>query len=188
MDPYYLGEGSDNRVDIYDLVRSIDLLVQRRPDAINLSLAGPDNSLLAKAIDEAQLANVAVIAAAGNDGPKSKPAYPAAYEQVIAVTALDRNYAVYRRAVQGEHIDFSAPGVNVPAAAPNQRVQKRSGTSYAAPFVTAAVARMKVNSPNISLAEIVQRLSKNARDLGSSGRDRVFGWGLIQAGDLCKAS
>jgi subtilisin family serine protease len=186
VDPYYLGEGSDNRVDVYDLVRSIDLLVQRRPDAINLSLAGPDNSLLAMAVNEALLTNVAVIAAAGNDGPKSKPAYPAAYENVIAVTALDRNYAVYRRAVQGEHIDFSAPGVNVLAAAPNQRVQKRSGTSYAAPFVTAAVARMKANAPNISQAEIVRRLSENVRDLGSLGHDRVFGWGLIQAGGLCK--
>jgi hypothetical protein len=186
VDPYHLGKDSDNRVDVFDLVRSIDLLVQRRPDAINLSLAGPDNALLERVLSEALLANVAVIAAAGNDGPKSKPAYPAAYETVIAVTALDRNYSVYRRAVQGEHIDFSAPGVDVLTAAPNQRVKRKSGTSYAVPFVTAAVALTKVNAANIGPKEIAQRLSANARDLGPPGHDEVFGWGLIQASGLCK--
>lgn len=187
VDPYHRGDNLDDRVDVYDLVRAIDLLVQRRPDAINLSLSGPDSALLSEAINAAFSANVAVVAAAGNAGPESKPAYPAAYENVIAVTALDRNYAVYRRAGQGAHIDFSAPGVDVLTAAPKQRFQRRSGTSYAAPFVTAAVALAKASAPHISHAELMQRLAANARDLGPRGHDRVYGWGLIQAKGLCKA-
>jgi subtilisin family serine protease len=187
VDPYHRGKELDDRTDAYELVRAIDLLVQRRPDAINLSLSGPDNSLLASVINEAFRVNVAVIAAAGNNGPKSKPIYPAAYENVIAVTALDKKYAAYRRAGRGPHIDFSAPGVEILTAAPDQRVQRKSGTSYAVPFVTAAVALAKVNAPNISHTELVQQLSANSRDLGDKGYDQVFGWGLIQAKGLCKS-
>lgn len=188
VDPYHRGARADDRTDIYDLVRAIDLLVARRPDAINLSLSGPESPLLKMAVDDAYKRNVPVIAAAGNNGPKAKPAFPAAYEGVIAVTAVDSKYKIFRRAVKGGHIDFAAPGVGIWTAAPQRGLRRASGTSYAAPFVTAAVALGKVREPAITPNAIETLLAGQTLDLGVKGRDEAYGWGLIRATKLCEAS
>lgn len=185
VDPYHQGEGADDRVNVYDLVRAIDLLIARVPDAINLSLSGPHNALLEDAVRAAHDAGIPIIAAAGNKGPKAEPSYPAAYDNVIAVTAIDRRYAVYRRAGQGEHIDFAAPGVNITTVAPIKGLRRNTGTSFAAPFVTAAVAVLKSANRNTNHEMLVELLAANALDLGETGRDQVFGWGLIRTDNLC---
>ena len=102
------------RSDVLSLVMAIEALTARGVKVINLSLAGPANPLLQRAIDVASAAGVIIVAAAGNEGPAAGPAYPAAYSGVIAVTAVDRNLAVYRRANRGDYVDIAAPGVEVP--------------------------------------------------------------------------
>ncbi len=89
-----------------------------------------------------------IVAAAGNGGPKAAPAYPAAYNDVIAVTAIDRAKRAYRRAGRGEHIDLAAPGVDVWTAASVPGARAKTGTSFATPFVTAAVALLKAANDN----------------------------------------
>ena len=84
---------------------------------INLSLAGPDNPILERAISDASTAGIPLVAAVGNAGPRSVPLFPAGYDAVVAVTAIDRNERIYRRAVQGPHVDLAAPGVSIPTAA-----------------------------------------------------------------------
>ena len=64
----------------------------------------------------------------------------------------------------------------------------RSGTSFAAPFVTAAVGRLMASSLDGDPRQAQLRLAAAARDLGPPGRDVVFGWGLVQAEALCDAS
>ncbi len=187
IDPFHKGERADNRVDVYDLVRAVDILVSRSPDAINLSLAGPPNLLLERSMTAAIEAGIPVIASVGNEGPRAKPSFPAAYGGVIAVTALDKKLGVYRRAGQGEHVDFAAPGVGIWTAFGSSGMRRSSGTSYAAPFVTAAAALIKVANPDASVDVVEDRLTATTVDLGKTGRDKTYGSGLIRGAPLCKA-
>lgn len=177
----------DQRADAYALIEALDYLASQNVRVINLSLAGPPNRALEREIQELEQAGIVVVAAAGNNGPSAKPAYPAAYDQVIAVTAVDRRGQVYRRANRGEHIDIAAPGVDVWTAASISGARTKTGTSYAAPFVTAAVAMMLQRQPDLTPAQVRERIVRNARDLGDAGRDHVFGQGLLTPPQGCAA-
>ena len=83
---------------------------------------------------------VVFVAAAGNGGPDAPAGYPAAYDEVIAVTAVDRKGGNYDHANRGTYIDVAAPGVQIWTALPDGEEGLLSGTSFAAPFVTAVAA------------------------------------------------
>ena len=104
---------------------------------------------------------------------------------MLAVTAVDRRGQVYRRANRGEHIDLAAPGVNVWTAASISGARTKTGTSFAAPFVTAAAALIWQRDPSMTAADLRDRLRNAARDLGPDGRDAIFGAGLIAAPPPC---
>lgn len=157
------------------LIRALDHLVLARVDVINLSLGGPDNRLLEQVIRRVRQLGVPLVAAAGNGGPQAAPRYPAAYEAVIAVMAVDLADEPDARAPRGEHLDYAAPGVDIPVARLGAGLVYRSGSSYAAPFVTAMLAS--------GLAE--SQLRAAARDLGAAGHDAVYGWGLARASVPC---
>lgn len=163
------------------IVRALDWLVGEHVTVINLSLGGDRNLLLEAAVTRALQSNIAIVAAAGNSGPQAAPAYPAAHEGVIAVTALDANMEIYAKANHGDYITIAAPGVDIWAAVPGGDGRYFSGTSYAVPFVTAYVALQT----KYDQAKLLQRLQQQARDLGSKGRDAIYGWGLLQAQQVC---
>lgn len=171
--------------DAYDLVRALDFLAGRGIRVVNLSLTGPSNLLLEQAVKASVERGTILIAAAGNDGPNAKPVYPAAYEDVIAVTAVDRAKKPYRRAVRGVHIDIAAPGVDVWTAASISGARQKSGTSFAAPFVTAAAAILLASRPELTPREIETELMRSAEDMGAPGRDAIYGWGLLNVRTLC---
>jgi subtilisin family serine protease len=150
----------------------------RRSADRNLSLAGPPNRALADVIRRAQAKGVAVVAAAGNAGPAAPPAYPGAYPKVVAVTAVDGTQKVYRFANRGSYIMFAAQGVDV--ATPSGG--KVSGTSFAAPVVAAMLAAEMPRQDAAAADRAIQRLRKQARDLGAPGRDSVYGFGVLKAG------
>lgn len=184
IDAFHRAGRQDDRADVFTLVRAIDLALEREVAVLNMSLAGPQNDLLRSAIARAGEQAV-VVAAVGNVGPRAEPAFPAAYDGVIGVTAVDRAKRVYRRAGRGDHVDFAAPGVEVWTAASIRGGRPKTGTSFATPFVTAAVALLRASDPDMPLADIKQRLAGDAEDLGEPGRDPVFGWGLLNATGLC---
>lgn len=163
------------------LAQSIDWLGARGVRVINISIVGPDNPVLARIVQRAVSGGMAIVAAAGNDGPASPPGYPAAYPGVIAVTAVDERGAVYRRANRGPHIAFAARGVNVSVPRPDGGRARESGTSFAAPVVSAALALRFAAHPDATARAAVTALAATARDLGTAGRDDVFGWGEIAA-------
>ncbi|MGX0904804.1 minor extracellular protease Epr [Roseovarius sp. MBR-79] len=176
----------DERADAFTLVRALDHLSERGAQVINLSLAGPPNSVLEDTL--LQLTGqrgIPVIAAAGNDGPRAEPAYPAAYDNVIAVTAVDRGGTIYRRAIRGPHVEIAAPGVEVWTAASVKGARWQTGTSFAAPYVTAAVALWLQHDPMLTPADIRARLTASARDLGPDGPDETFGQGVLDLGGTC---
>jgi subtilisin family serine protease len=188
VDAFHAQRGGATRMDAFDLVGALRLLAQRRVGIANLSFAGPPNLLLERAVAEARRQGMLLIASAGNDGPRAGPRYPAAYDGVIAVTAVDAKLGVYRRAGRGDHIAFAAPGVNVWTADAGRTgagaASAKTGTSFAAPFVTAAAA-LALARLDGRAGEVPGVLRASARDLGAPGFDPVFGHGLIQAGGLC---
>lgn len=161
------------------IVRAIDWLAQQNVSVINLSLAGPPNRILEGAIARARAKGFAIVAAVGNEGPLARPLYPAAYDGVIGVTAVGENKRVYRLANRGRQVDFAAPGVDVLHADGQGGYSATSGTSLAAPFVSMALAAAaRDGRPG---AAALKDLEANAEDLGESGRDPVYGAGLIRA-------
>jgi hypothetical protein len=170
--------------DAYDIVAALDRLVARAVVVANLSFAGPANALLQDAGANATRRGMLIVAAAGNDGPSSPARFPAAYDWAVAVTAVDRRNNVYARAVRGPHIAFAAPGVRVQL--PDRAMRPgplRSGTSYAAPHVTAALSVRRAATQASS--DVVAALAAEAKDIGAPGRDPVFGWGLIDGRNAC---
>lgn len=166
------------------VAEALDWLVTQRVQVINISLAGPANRLLEQAVARTLAHRVPLVVAAGNEGPRAPPAYPASYPGVIAVTAVDERLQVYRRANQGEHILLAAPGVavHVPTRGGGGL---RTGTSFAAPFVTAVVARWRA-SGLLQPREIEAALQRTAQDLGPPGRDPLYGWGLVRTPPDCR--
>lgn len=185
VDAFHRNRSRDERSDVYTLVRAMDVLAGRTVSVINLSLAGPPNAVLEEMTDRLHAADIVLVAAAGNGGPRAEPAYPAAYEHVLAVTAIDRNKRAYRRAGRGAHIDLAAPGVDIWTAASIRGARTKTGTSFATPFVTAAVVLAQQRLGLSGHDDIAAALTKSAMDLGEPGRDDVFGFGLVQAVGTC---
>lgn len=163
-----------------DLVRALNWLVGEKVSAINMSLAGPDNQILRSVIIRVAQQGIAVIAAVGNEGPAAPPMYPAAYADVIAVTAVDREQRIYRWANRGDYIDFAALGVSVTTARSDGGFGRETGTSIAAPVVSAFVACELVKQKNMS-SKLIEGLAAKVTDLGELGRDPIFGLGLLDA-------
>jgi len=159
------------------LVRALDWMTLNHVPVVNMSLAGPKNAVLGTAIDRAYDAGTVVVAAVGNRGPAAPPLYPAAFPRTIAVTALDRARHVYRLANRGAHVDFAAPGVDVRHAAGETGYGSSSGTSLAAPFVTAAIVSSCAGRH--PFAACLQALQHDAVDIGEIGFDPVYGYGMI---------
>lgn len=163
------------------IVAAFDWLAVQKVQIINLSLGGPRNLLLEAATGRLLELGTAIVAAGGNGGPDAPPVYPAAQRGVVAVTAVDAELKPYRKATRGEYLAFAAPGVDVWSAAPGKQGAYYSGTSYAAPFVTAALAARKQAQPKAPWQKLIHHAQSEVRDLGAPGKDPVYGWGLVQA-------
>src|SRR5438309_2239569 len=133
------------------IVRALGWLSGHRPQVINISLVGPPNMLVQRAIQIVEARGIQVVAAVGNDGPAAPPQYPASYPGVIAVTAVDGAGRALPEAGKPTHLDFAAPGADMAAALPGNGFTRVRGTSFAAPL---AAARLLVaGSPSALIAE-----------------------------------
>jgi subtilisin family serine protease len=174
------------RGNVFAMLRGTDWLIGQKVQIINLSIAGKKNRIVEKSVQRAALKKVVLVAAAGNWGRRDRPAYPAAYGSVIAVTAVDSNFRIYRMANTGAYVDFAMPGVEAWTASPGGGGRYQSGTSFAAPFI-AALAGLEIarEKKSVSSRNMKKRLAKRARDLGKPGRDDIFGWGFVSRGPEC---
>lgn len=179
--------GGGEAADAFALADALQQLVDAGVQVVNLSFSGPENAVFGRVVADALAREVGLVAAAGNDGPGAPPAYPAAWPGVLAVTAVDAGLNPYRQAARGPHLDFAAPGVNLWTAASISGGRLRSGTSYAAPFVTAALAVARARRPGRPLADAVADLTRCAVDRGEAGHDEIFGHGIVSSSDQCLA-
>lgn len=167
--------------DSYDIVRGVDWSVSNGAKILNLSFAGAKDQLLEKALQAADAKGVILVAAAGNEGADAPAAYPAAYDNVIAVTATDADDGLYDFANRGEHVELAAPGVDVLVAAGEDGYGLQTGTSMATAYISGSVALMLEREPDLAVDDIKERLARSAFDLGETGRDREFGFGRLDA-------
>jgi hypothetical protein len=172
--------------DTFSLLRALDWLRALGVNVVNLSISGARDEAVEPALKALTARGVVFIAAAGNDGPDGAPSYPAAYPEVIAVTAVNKNLYSYARATRGSYVDIAAPGVDIWTALPDGRMGYRTGTSFAVPFVTSAVSAIYATTPAKTKAAILHRLKY--KDLGPPGRDPIYGRGLVLAPEACQPS
>lgn len=205
-----LGEGGGTEYDILQallyaagLENDSKRLPRRKADIINLSLGGPGSSQASReVIRRVREAGVIIIAAAGNENT-SAPSYPAAYDGVVSVSAVDIEKRLAPYSNYGSTIDVAAPGGDVTkdrngdgypdgvlstvGGDTDGRISYSytfyQGTSMAAPHVAGVAALMKAVWPAMGPNEFDRALSSGAivEDLGAPGRDNSYGYGLIDA-------
>lgn len=183
------GEGTVSTV-----LAGIEWAIQNHMDIINLSLATPEGSpVLKEAIDKAYQKGILIVAATGNNGNRNgigdTVEYPAKYDSVIGVSAVNKNNVRIAYSATGPAVEVAAPGEDIYSTVPvaydsdsnPDGYTWMSGTSMAAPFVSGILALYKQQYPDKTNVELRQMLRANALDLGAPGKDNWYGYGLVQA-------
>ncbi|KAB1904762.1 type VII secretion-associated serine protease mycosin [Micromonospora sp. AMSO1212t] len=174
---------AENRYDdALVIAKAVRWAVDNGAQVVNLSLGGSsDNPALAAALDYAFARDVVVVACTGNlaTSTTTEVWYPAREPGVLAVAGLERTSEnLWSGSITGHETVLSAPATGLYGARPEGywRVQ---GTSFAAPLVAATAALVRARYPKMSAGDVVNRLIATARDLGPTGRDDRFGYGLV---------
>ena len=169
--------GSDGVGDDANVALGILWAVRHGAQVINLSLGGDElDPLLEDAVMQAHQAGVIVVAAAGNSGIGSPIMFPAAHESVIAVASTGPDDRVSLFSSRGGYVDVAAPGAMILSTFPGG-YRYESGTSMAAPFVSAAAALLLGSGLPATVVE--SRLRSSAFDIGLVGRDNESGVGMV---------
>nr|WP_026268177.1 type VII secretion-associated serine protease mycosin [Micromonospora sp. CNB394] len=174
---------AENRYDdALIIAKAVRWAVDNGARVVNLSLGGSsDNPALAAALDYAFARDVVVVACTGNlaTSTTTEVWYPAREPGVLAVAGLERTSEnLWSGSITGHETVLSAPATGLYGARPHGywRVQ---GTSFAAPLVAATAALVRARYPKMPAGDVVNRLITTARDLGPTGRDDRFGYGLV---------
>jgi minor extracellular protease Epr len=155
------------------LARALGWMASRGAPIVVVSLVGPANPIVARAVRQVQARGMLVVAPVGNAGAAARPMYPAAYAGVVGVTGVDSRNRALVEAGRGAHVDFAAPGADIRGAAPGGALVRVRGTSYAAPLVAGRLWLAR------STGRPLATVAAEAVDLGRRGRDPVFGEGLV---------
>lgn len=165
-----------------DLASGIAWAANHGATVINISLGttiGTDPTLRA-AVKYAVGKGVPIVAAAGNWRESGSPrTYPGAFDEVIAVAATDGRGATTGYSNIGNYVDVAAPGDQILSTYNNGDYDVLSGTSMAAPHVSAIVAQLRQVTPRATPVSLQQWLERTATDIGAPGRDNAAGSGLV---------
>jgi thermitase len=171
--------GAEGYGTTFDIARGIIWAVDNGADVINLSLGNyQPSSFMEEAVKYAYKRNAVIISAAGNDN-SSQPSFPAAYPEVLGVSAVSYTGLRAPFSNYGDYIDVSAPGVQIPSTYFNQQYAALSGTSMASPHVAGLAGLILSANPELTNQEVMDIIKNTAYDLGAPGKDIDFGSGLI---------
>lgn len=180
---------SNGKGSISDVVAGIEWAINNNIDILNFSLQTTiDNSVLKTAVQKAFENNILLVASAGNMGGTKKTntiTYPAAYEEVISVTSIDKNGERSSYSSTGKQIDISAPGEFVYTTLQSGLYFLADGTSMAAPHVTGVAALILESQPNLNVEEVTKILLKSKKNLGNH---KLYGKGIIDVPKAIKFS
>ncbi|WP_458104778.1 S8 family serine peptidase [Bacillus sp. PK3-037] len=167
--------------DLQGLLKGIDWSIANGMDIVNMSLGtSSDSQILHDAMDKAYEKGVLLVAASGNEGNGKPVNYPAAYSSVVAVSATDQHNRLAAFSTTGNQVEFSAPGTDITSTYLHQYYATGSGTSQATPHAAAMFALLKQRDPGNTNVQLRALMRKNIVDLGITGRDQQFGYGLIR--------
>ena len=170
----YDGKGSTLNV-----VNGIYYATDNGVDVINLSLGSKSHSdYKHDAINNAILNNVLVVIAAGNSNTYASYECPSDMDEAIVVSAIDSDGYITIFSNYGSTIDVAAPGDYIYSAYPGGGYAYMSGTSMAAPHISAVCAMYRLKYPNLNVYEVEDLVHKNIKDLGSTGWDQYYGYGV----------
>jgi len=158
---------------------------------VNLSLGSAgtthDRNVYSRAYEQAgrrlRRRGILPVAAAGNNGARSNPyvGNPARCPSYMAVASVDRARRRSSFSSYGPQVEIAAPGSDIPSTWPQTGYRTISGTSMATPHVAGVAALVKRRNPGWSGDRIRVHLWRTSRDLGSPGRDWLYGYGLVNA-------
>jgi subtilisin family serine protease len=171
----------DDGGNLRDVASAIRFATDNGAKIITMSFSGQYtrfSTSTERAIDYASRQGCILVAAVGNDN-SGDLVFPASYDQVIAVSAIDEDDVMADFSNFGSYVDFCAPGVNIVSTGKNGGYFVANGTSFAAPFVSGLVALMLSENPSLSAEEVRANLINYSTDLGEQGWDQYYGWGLV---------
>ena len=174
-----------------DVVAGIEWAINHSMDIISMSLGTDYNyQTLRHACDNAYAAGILLVAAAGNDystrrgRERDTVDYPARYDSVIAVGATNDADVKASWSSTGSALELAAPGVNIYSTYLGNGYTTKSGTSMACPHVAGVAALILVAGSDVGVRTTLQ---DTADDLGDSGWDNWYGYGLVDAGEAAGA-
>lgn len=174
----YYGEMNNNLV---SMVESIHLAVDMKVDVINISASGSDfNPFEYEALKRAEEQNILVVVAAGNDSEDAANAYPCAYnlKNLVCVGSLDKQAQKLPSSNYGKKVNLYTNGI-VEYVGTENRVGTQTGTSFAAPRITAAAALYWSKNPKLNMQDVRQKLLSSV----SYNQDlAVFSWTKLVGG------
>lgn len=167
------GEGT-----LTDLLEAIEWSMNNHMDIINLSLDTDTGSeSLRNLLKIAYDSGILIVGVSGNDG--NNVTYPAKYDSVIGVSAVDGRLNITGFSSTGPEVEFSAPGINIISTYLYDSYGTSSGTSQASPHITGMLAILKQKYPAMTSSELRTELRNHVQDLGEPGRDSLYGHGFI---------
>ncbi len=176
----------NGRASNFGLMRSMAYALEKGARVINMSWGTEVKSdFVATAVAYAQSKGSILVAAAGNE-PKQSAMYPAAYRDVIAVSALDADGTLWKSSNYGSFISVAAPGTaNFPVGYKGA-AGTYSGTSISSAYVSRALALYLAKHPKATASQAVQALKDSLTDSGARGRDSQYGYGSLDAAAMTR--
>lgn len=173
------------------ILEAIGYAMTQHVDVINMSFGGPNITLLLplqEALEEAAEQGILLVAAAGNNG-NSTLIYPAAFDCVIGVGMVDSTATVDANSERNASVYVTAPGSGILGLGYKAETPYRtdSGTSMAAPMVSALAVMAKQTDHAIDDEGFRTLLRESVVDKGDAGYDTSYGYGLVNAALLSQA-
>ncbi|WP_105169634.1 S8 family serine peptidase [Pseudoalteromonas sp. T1lg23B] len=164
-----------------DLIKAIEQCEASGANVTSMSLGGSGSSSAERnAFQQSYNRGVLHIAAAGNSG-NSNLSYPASYDAVVSVAAVDSSENKASFSQYNNQVEIAAPGVGVNSTWNNNGYKSISGTSMATPHVSGVAALVWSHYPECTNDDIRKVLNATAKDKGAPGRDTSYGHGIVQA-------
>lgn len=164
-----------------DVIRGIEWVIANDMDIISMSLGGTcGNNAYKAAMDNACNSGLILIAPAGNYGSNADDnvAFPAKYDSVITVSAIDQNDNICSFSSVGPAVELAAPDLWITTTDLGGDYQYFSETSAATPFGSGVAALIMASDPTLSNVEVRQQMQLNAIDPGTQVKDNEFGYGI----------
>ncbi|MFB6291409.1 MAG: S8 family serine peptidase [Candidatus Bipolaricaulia bacterium] len=161
------------------LTDAINYAVENGADIINLSIYAniKPPKIVHDALKKAEAKGVLVVGIAGNEG--RRVGYFGKWNEVFTVGSVAESGKVSDFSNYGPEVELVAPGSEVLSYKPGGNLATGSGTSFAAPHVAGTAALIVSSNPSIDLPELKRKLRKSARDIGTPGKDKATGYGII---------